>query len=67
MIQPSRSKRCSTRSSSLHACYRDGNRRLDQIASTLTTEQADIVLGYLRAVSEAVRAASDELEQPNDL
>ncbi len=41
--------------------YRDANRRLDEIAARLTREEADIVLSYLRAVTDGARAASREL------
>jgi DNA-binding MarR family transcriptional regulator len=46
----------------LAALYDEGNRRLDVIDAGLTAEQAAIVLAYLRAVTTAIRAASDALD-----
>ena len=46
--------------------YRDGNRRLDEIAAGLTPEQAAVILGYLRAVTNAVHAAIEDLAAPED-
>jgi len=46
--------------------YRDGNRRLDEIAEGLTEEQSSAVLAYLRAVTGAVRAFTDELAAKDD-
>ena len=41
--------------------FRDGNLRLDEITDGLTAEQADVVLGYLQAVTRAVHAATAAL------
>jgi DNA-binding MarR family transcriptional regulator len=47
--------------------YRDGNRRLDEVAGTLTAEQATAVLGYLRAVADAVREATVGLRDGSEI
>ncbi len=46
--------------------YRDGSRRLDEIAAGLATEQARSILNYLRAVTQAIREASGELASKQD-
>jgi DNA-binding MarR family transcriptional regulator len=42
--------------------YRAGSARVDEIAGSYTAEQQEIILTYLRAVTEAIRAASDDLD-----